>query len=72
MARRSERGKEESLTADELNQLRENLSRLSQQHVEDFYRTAYEDCRMVFNRVPNPKAIQTLVQVWKQLWKWRR
>jgi hypothetical protein len=53
-------------------QLRENLSRLSPSHVEDFYRTAHEDCRMVFNRIPNPKAIHTLVQVWKQLWKWRR
>ena len=72
MARRPERGKEEVLTAAELKELRENLSRLSQQHVEDFYRSAFEDCRMVFSRVPNPKAIQTLVQVWKQLWKWRR
>ena len=72
MARRPERGKEEVLSPEELKQLRENLSRLSPSHVEDFYRTAYEDCRMVFNRVPNPKAIQTLVQVWKQLWKWRR
>ena len=71
MARRPERGKEETLTAEELKQLRENLSGLSPSHVEDFYRTAHEDCRMVFNRVPNPKAIQTLVQVWKQLWKWR-
>ena len=31
-----------------------------------------KELRMAFNRVPNPKAIQTLVQVWKQLWKWRR
>jgi len=72
MARRPECGKEEILTAEELKQLRQNLAHLSPSHVQEFYQRAYEDCRMTYTRVPNPKAIQTLVQVWKQLWKWRR
>jgi len=29
------------------------------------------DCRLVYNRLPSPRKMQTLVQVWKQLWKWR-
>jgi hypothetical protein len=47
------------------------MSRLSPQHVQEFYQRAYEDCRMRYTRLPSPKAMQTLVQVWKQLWKWR-
>ena len=72
MARRPERGKEDVLTAAELKELNEHLSRLSPQHVQDFYQRAYEECRIVYTRVPNPKAIQSLVQAWKLLWKWRR
>jgi hypothetical protein len=73
MARPPERDTDEDvLTAAELKELRENLSRLSPQHVQDFYQRAYEDCRMIYTRLPSPKAIQTLVQVWKQLWVWRR
>jgi hypothetical protein len=32
---------------------------------------AYRDCRLIADRLPTPKQMQTLVQVWKQLWKWR-
>ena len=39
--------------------------------VRDFYDQAYRDCRLVYTRLPTPKKIQTLVQAWKQLWKWR-
>jgi hypothetical protein len=31
----------------------------------------YRDCRLIYNQLPTPKQMQTLVQVWKQLWKWR-
>jgi hypothetical protein len=37
----------------------------------EFYQRAFEDCRMIYARVASPQTIQTLVQVWKQLWKWR-
>jgi hypothetical protein len=36
-----------------------------------FYERAHEDCRMIYDHLPSPKQMQTLVQVWKQLWKWR-
>ena len=39
--------------------------------VRNFYEQAYRDCRLVYNNLPSPRQIQTLVQVWKQLWKWR-
>jgi hypothetical protein len=72
MARRPDRGKADILSAEDLKQLRQNLAHLSISGVKDFYERAYQDCRVVYDRIPNPRQIQTLVQVWKQLWKWRR
>ena len=39
--------------------------------VQEFYEEAYQDCRLVYNRLPSPRKMQTLAQVWKQLRKWR-
>ena len=72
MARRPEREPSDALSEQDLKQLRENLSRLSPQGVRDFYDRAHEDCRLIYTRLPSPRKIQTFVQVWKQLWKWRR
>ncbi len=33
------------------------------------YDRAHEDCRLIYTRLPSPRKIQSLVQVWKQLWK---
>jgi hypothetical protein len=71
MARRPDRGKVEILSEEELKELRHNLVRLSATAVRDFYERAYGDCRLIYNRVPTPRQIQILVQVWKQLRKWR-
>jgi hypothetical protein len=71
MTRRPERVND-ALSEEDLKQLRENLSRLSPQGVMDFYNRAHEDCRVNYTRIPSPRKMQTLVQVWKQLWKWRR
>ena len=71
MARRPNRDKAEVLTEKDLKDLRYNLAHLSVTAVRDFYERAYQDCRVVYNRLPSPKQMQTLVQVWKQLWKWR-
>ena len=71
MARRFDRDKEDVLSEQDLKQLRENLSRLGPQGVRDFYDRAHEDCRLIYTRLPTPRKIQTLVQVWKQLWKWK-
>jgi hypothetical protein len=67
MARRPDRGEEEVLSEKDLKELRHNLAHLSAPAVLDFYEQAYRDCRLVYRRLPSPKKIQTLVQVWKQL-----
>ena len=71
MARRPNDEPTEILSEKDLKELRHNLAHLSVTAVRDFYERAYRDCRLVYSRLPTPKQIQTLVQVWKQLWKWR-
>jgi len=71
MARRPDREKAEILSEEDLKELRHNLAHLSAAAVRDFYERAYRDCRLVYTRLPSPRQMQTLVQVWKQLWKWR-
>jgi len=71
MARRPDREKAEILSEEDLKELRYNLSHLSEPAVRDFYERSHQDCRIVYNRLPSPKKIQTLVQARKQLWKWR-
>ena len=71
MARRPSRETSDALSDEELKQLRQNLSHLSPEGVRHFYERVFEDCRLVYKRLPSPRKIQTLVQVWKQLWKWR-
>jgi len=74
MARRPDpqRG-EEILSRQHLDDLAENLARLSMNAVLDFYQRAYRDCRIINSHAfPPARAIQELVQAWKQLRKWRR
>jgi hypothetical protein len=71
MARPTDRGKGEVLKEQDLKELRHNLAHLSVSAVRDFYERAYQDCRLIYDRLPSPRQMQTLVQVWKQLWKWR-
>jgi hypothetical protein len=71
MARRPVSEKAEILSEKDLEDLRHNLAHLSPHSVREFYDRAHEDCRMIYNRLPSPKKMQTLIQVWKQLWKWR-
>ena len=71
MARRPSRETSDALNDEELKELRQSLAHLSLEGVRQFYQRAFEDCRLVYNRLPSPRKIQTLVQVWKQLWKWR-
>jgi len=72
MARRPSPEESDVLSAEEIKQLRYNLAHLSPSGVREFYERAYKDCRLVFERLPSPRKLQTLVQVWRQLWKWRR
>jgi len=71
VARRPDPEKPDVLNEEELKQLRHNLAHLSPGGVREFYERAFEVCRLVYNRLPSPRKMQTLVQVWKQLWKWR-
>jgi hypothetical protein len=71
MARRPDRERAEILSKKDLKELRYNLGHLSVTAVRDLYERAYQDCRLVYNRLPSPRKMQTLVQAWKQLWKWR-
>lgn len=71
MARRPDIRGPEIMSTDELKELRTSLSRISLSAARHAYHTAYSRCRMVNDRVPSARAIQELVQVWKQLWKRR-
>ncbi len=74
MARRPELGsKEEIWRPEELKQIRHNLSLLSEHGVREFYERAYRECRIINSQTfPPARAVQELVQAWKQLRKWRR
>jgi hypothetical protein len=41
------------------------LRHLSIDAVRRFYERAHQDCCMIYDRLPSPKRMQTLVQVWK-------
>jgi hypothetical protein len=72
MARRRDRDEPpDVLSAEEIKQLRHRISHLSPDGVRQLYDRAFEDCRLVYSRIPSPRKMQTLVQLWKQLWKWR-
>lgn len=72
MTRPPDRSKVEIFSEKDLDELRYNLAHLSIGAVRDAYERAYQDCRMIYSRIPTPKQMQTLVQVWRQLWKWKR
>ncbi len=73
MARRPDPARrEEILSREHLNELAQNLSRLSMNSILDFYQRAYRDCRIINSQTfPPARAVQELVQAWKQLRKWR-
>jgi hypothetical protein len=66
-----DRPPKDALTAKELKDLQYRLAHLSDSHVEDFYITAHRECCLHGKGLPSPRAIQQLVQAWKQLRKWR-
>lgn len=74
MARRPDPGKQvESWSRKDLDEMQHNLSLLSEQGVREFYQRAYRECAIINSRkFPPARAIQELVQAWKQLRKWRR
>ena len=69
MARRP-RPPGEILSRNDLVELQRRLSMMSQMAVQDFYQRAYMVCRIGPGHFPSPRAIQELVQAWKQMRKW--
>ena len=63
MARRPDSEKPEKLTHKDLDELRHNLAHLSTDAVRRFYECAYEDCRMIYDRLLLPQQMRTLVSV---------
>jgi hypothetical protein len=74
MARRPHvQPREEILNREHLDELARSLAHLSMSAVLDFYQRAYRDCRIINSSTfPPARAVQELVQAWKQLRKWRR
>jgi hypothetical protein len=74
MARRPDLGKKEEIwTREDLDAMLHNLSLLSEHGVREFYQRAYRQCAIINSQTfPPARAIQELVQAWKQLRKWRR
>jgi len=70
MARRPQ-PPDEVLNRAELAQLRRRLSMMGISAVQDFYRSAYTVCRIGPGHFPSSRAVQELVQAWKQLRKLR-
>ena len=74
MARRPDFGRrEDMMSREDIQSLNDSLAKLSMHSVLDFYQRAYRDCRIINSSTfPTPRAIQELVQAWKQLRKWRK
>jgi hypothetical protein len=71
MARGADREKEEVLTEEDFKRIRQHLAQLDANALKEVYERAHQDCRLIYKRFPSPRAMQMLVQVWKQLRKWR-
>ena len=74
MARRPDLGKPTEIwSREDLKEITHNLSLLSEHGVREFYQRAYRECAIINSHTfPPARAIQELVQAWKQLRKWRK
>jgi hypothetical protein len=74
MARRPEFGKkDEPWDRKALDEILHNLSLLSEHGVREFYQRAHRECAIINSHTfPPARAVQELVQAWKQLRKWRK
>ena len=72
MSRRPGLEKPDILSEEDLQLLRHNLAHLSSDGVRAFLRPCFRGLPAHLFAPPQSPEMQTLVQVWKQLWKWRR
>jgi len=49
---------------EELKEMRHRLAHMNPDSVRQFYERPFEECRLIYTRVPSPRKMQTLVQVW--------
>jgi hypothetical protein len=61
------------LSEAELERLRRSLASFTPAQLTKFYKDTYESCKLGTNGsgIPDARQIQTLVQVWREMWKWR-
>jgi hypothetical protein len=67
MATSNSRPDRDALTREQLASLQRRLATMSITGVRDFYFGAYLRCRLDGDEVPSARAIQELMQAWKQL-----
>ena len=72
MARRPDFGVERIWSREELKEIGANLARMGMTGVREFYERAYRECRMTSRDFPPARAVQELVQAWKQMRRWRK
>jgi hypothetical protein len=60
-------------TKEDLEEISRNLAVLSESSLWEFYQRAYRECAIINGSTfATARAVQELVQAWKQLRKWRR
>jgi hypothetical protein len=63
---------QDALTKQDIEEIRRKLATMSVTGVKDFYTAAYFECRLNGDRIPAARAIQRLVQAWRELRKMKR
>jgi hypothetical protein len=63
---------EDKLTAVQLTGLRKEISMMSIAAAMDAFRSAYFQCKLEVDKVPSARAIQTLLEAWKEMRGWSK
>jgi hypothetical protein len=62
---------EQPVSREQVEAFKRQMQMLSAPHVRDQYLQAHADCTIKSDgSVPSPTRIQTLLALWKVLWKW--
>ena len=70
MARDAGDSRNEVLTKEQLQEVRRKIAEMSGTAIHDFYRSEHYRTQWKQDCLPPPRAIQELVQAWKQLRRW--
>jgi hypothetical protein len=63
---------DDKLTTTQLAELRKKLATTSITAVKDAYQSAHYQCRLDGDKIPSARAIQTLVQAWREMRGWSK